>query len=130
MKLDFPTDAPNTNVELLVSLCERSKFGALAQMFIVDALRKQVDAVVNADLKKLREQMKDGMITADAWHGVAVDLKRIMDAFYERDTNERGSYYVTVEHELETVEPRVVFIEKARSLQEAKTLAENKQRSA
>ena len=60
-----------TNTELINRVCKYSDGGALAQAFLIDALGKAAQRVLDVGLDELRRQMKHSMIHADAWWGVA-----------------------------------------------------------
>lgn len=84
---------PSNNIELVASMMEFSDHGPLAQMFIVDAIRKLSEAVASKPIEELREQMKEnGFISAEAWQGVAIEIKEKMEKFYNRHqpTDEPG----------------------------------------
>lgn len=67
-----------TNVEAVVDLMEFSKHGALAQVFVVDALSKYARHVANAPAEAFAS-MKGGMITPEAWQGVAREIAGKLD---------------------------------------------------
>lgn len=71
---------PKTNVEFVTNLMEYSPHGALAQAFIVQAIRSYAEAVAKTT------PVDDGksFINPEAWHGVAVDIIARMDKFYRR----------------------------------------------
>lgn len=77
------TDKPASNVELLVNLCEFSRFGALAQVFLMEAIRKYADAVATADPSELGPATP--LFNPVAWQGVAADIRKRVDEFYGRD---------------------------------------------
>lgn len=65
-----------TNVQCVKSLMEFSQFGPLAQLMVIDALTKHTDAIIAAGVEGLKAQgMGDNaFISAEAWHGVAVEI--------------------------------------------------------
>lgn len=65
-----------TNVEFVQSLMEVSNYGALAQLFIIDAIDKWSKKVAEVGLDEVRRQMADSPISPDAWYGVAVEIQR------------------------------------------------------
>jgi len=74
-----------TNEALMRDMMRFSKYGALSQMFIIDALTKASNRVVEAGLEVVRKQMgENSMIHPDAWYGVAKEIKERMDANYRR----------------------------------------------
>ena len=62
--------------------------GALSQCFIIDAIIKHADRVVdNAD--ECREKMKNSFIHPEGWIKTAEWIKRELDQRNQRNTNER-----------------------------------------
>ncbi|UUZ75479.1 hypothetical protein LP414_27575 [Polaromonas sp. P1(28)-13] len=75
---------PTNNTELVTQMMEFSRFGPLAQIFILDALNKHVARVIASKPEDYpAEKMPFGM-TGEAWIDLAKDLKRQMDEFYDR----------------------------------------------
>lgn len=73
---------PQTNVEFVTEAMEFSKYGAVAQMFIMDALMKVAKHVAETPIEEVRRQFgEDSFINPDAWHGAAVELN---DKFKEK----------------------------------------------
>jgi len=68
-----------TNIEAVVDLMEFSQYGALAQLFVVDALSKHARHVADAPAEAFAG-MRDGMIGQEAWQGVAREIAQKMDA--------------------------------------------------
>ena len=62
---------PETNVQLVKRLMEFSKYGALSQMFIIDALIKQAQAVAKSAPK---DYPPNSMVNPEAWIGVAREI--------------------------------------------------------
>lgn len=74
-----------TNVEFVTHMMEYSDFGALAQMFIVDAITKHADRIAEMSLSDLKAAFgENGLISAQAWHGVAKEIKRKLEEQYGR----------------------------------------------
>jgi hypothetical protein len=67
-----------TNVEAVVDLMEFSKHGALAQLFVVDALSKYARHVANAPAEAFAS-MKGGIISPEAWQDVAREIADKID---------------------------------------------------
>lgn len=61
---------PQTNTAKIVDAMKFSNYGALAQVFIMDAIYKQGKAVEAASL----EDLENPMINAKAWQGVAIEI--------------------------------------------------------
>lgn len=67
-----------TNVEAVTALMEFSRYGALAQMFVIDALSKHAKAVAEAAPEALAS-MEGGFISPEAWQGVAREIMEKLD---------------------------------------------------
>jgi len=65
-----------TNQELLSQLMNYSRYGALAEMFIIDAVIKQADEIAAMPAEQVEAAMGDNIINGKAWHGVAVEISR------------------------------------------------------
>ncbi len=66
-----------TNVEKVTHIMERSKHGALSQLFVMDALHKLAGAVSQATPEQIG---KHGLINAEAWIATAQEIKLLLDA--------------------------------------------------
>lgn len=73
---------PVTNVGVLVELMEYSKFGPLAQMFIIDTVARRARAVADAD--SATAVWDSGLISFEAWQGVAREIADKLDAHLAR----------------------------------------------
>lgn len=62
-----------TNIELVVEIMEYSQFGALAQVFVMDALEKFSATVSEAKVSDFGENC---MVHPQAWIGVAKEIKK------------------------------------------------------
>jgi hypothetical protein len=67
-----------TNTEFVTELMEYSKHGALMQLFIIDALIKHSDRVVEHEAEVL-QVMENSMIHGPAWVGCAKELKKALE---------------------------------------------------
>ncbi|MEY9247588.1 hypothetical protein [Bradyrhizobium elkanii] len=63
---------PQTNTAFVQSLMEFSKYGALAQLFVIDALDKMSERVSQADPAAIESPM----ISGEAWVGVAKEIQQ------------------------------------------------------
>lgn len=87
-----------TNEDLVVNLINYSPYGALSQMFIMQAIREYAKEVIdNADeiIKNEEEMMADGkipMMSHKAWVGVAKDIAERVDYFYDPANNNKLKY--------------------------------------
>lgn len=62
-----------TNVEKITQIMEYSEFGALAQIFVMDAVGKLANLVTNTPIEEL-ESMRNGLISPEGWRGVAEEI--------------------------------------------------------
>lgn len=60
-----------TNEQAIRNIMNYSNYGALAQIFVVDALLKQATAVANMN----PEDVKSGLVNGAAWVGVAKEIR-------------------------------------------------------
>jgi len=65
------TKRPMTNIEKVTHVMSYSNYGALAQMFVMEALLKWSEIVSKADPKKV----DNGFISGEAWVGVAKEVQ-------------------------------------------------------
>lgn len=70
-----------TNVEAVTELMEFSRYGALAQAFVMDALAKHSQAVADADLAALAS-MEGGLVSPAAWQGVAREIAEKLERHF------------------------------------------------
>jgi hypothetical protein len=70
-----------TNVDLVKDFMDFGHQGAVNQMFVVEALTKWSEIVIK-NQAKLRKDMKDGFISADAWIACAKEWQKKSKAFY------------------------------------------------
>lgn len=76
---------PMTNIECLTDLMTFSRYGALAQAFVMDALSKHAARIARTPLDELNEQFGDQpMVSAKAWHGVAQEIHEKLEAHFAR----------------------------------------------
>lgn len=69
---DDGTEDSNPNVSVVVRAMESSKFGSLAEVFVVDALLRQAELVANSDPTTV--QWNNPLVSFDAWQGVAKEI--------------------------------------------------------
>lgn len=77
--MSIATGEPKTNLELVTELMEFSPAGALAQVFIIDAIYKHAKAVAQLDPATMSP---NHFVSHEAWVKTAVHIKETMDAFY------------------------------------------------
>jgi hypothetical protein len=75
------TKQPKTNVQIVRDLMEFSKFGALSQMFIIDAITKQAALVAKS---RPSDYPAGGFVEPTAWIGVAKEIEARMAEAYGR----------------------------------------------
>lgn len=67
-----------TNIEVVTDLMEFSEYGALAQIFVIDALSKWSEIIKDKDPK----EFENPLISGQAWVGVAQEINRKLNARY------------------------------------------------
>lgn len=70
---------PRTNVEFVAELMEYSRHGALAQLFVLDALDKWSKIISETDPAKLDNVLVNG----EAWKSVAKEINDKIAARYQ-----------------------------------------------
>lgn len=65
-----------TNVQIVKDIMENSRYGALAQVFVMDALHKFSDAVAESELK---DYPPGSFVAPEAWIGVAKEIKNKLE---------------------------------------------------
>lgn len=73
---------PKTNLDLITEIMTFSRYGALSQAFVIDALTKHANRVAEATAEELAP-MQNGLVSAEAWQGVAIEIKTALEAFYK-----------------------------------------------
>lgn len=76
------SEEPTTNVELFVEMMTHSRYGALAQAFIVDAVSKVATGVATMSDEQVAKLDAESAVNMHAWRGVAREIRAKMDAFY------------------------------------------------
>ena len=78
------TKRPMTNVEKVTHIMSYSKYGALAQLFVMDALHKWTDIISKAS----PEQISNGFIDGEAWIGVAREIQATLQTELTTDDSD------------------------------------------
>ena len=70
-----------TNEEFVAHLMRYSPHGALCQVFVIEAIRAYVETIVEAYSENpngFTDELQDkmGLISAEAWVGIAKDIQR------------------------------------------------------
>lgn len=74
-----------TNLECVTDIMEFSRYGALAQAFVMDALSKHAEHVAKLPLDELQKQLGDHpLVSAPAWHGVAQEVHMKLESHFAR----------------------------------------------
>lgn len=71
-----------SNVEFVTELMQFSRFGALAQAFVIDAISQHANAIAATDNP---EAFTTGLFDGQVWVDCAKDIKKKMDENYGRD---------------------------------------------
>lgn len=67
---------PKTNVQFVKDIMEFSRYGALAQVFVIDALDKWSKKISEVD----PAQVDSAMVNGEAWVGVAKEIQEKLNA--------------------------------------------------
>jgi hypothetical protein len=79
-----------TNEDLLVDLLNYSPYGALCQSFIIQAIQSFASGVIESKQELLKQeedlekQGKISLISHKAWVGIAEDVNKRMNEFYNK----------------------------------------------
>ncbi|WP_186140887.1 hypothetical protein [Burkholderia gladioli] len=74
-----------TNLECLTQIMTFSRYGALAQAFVMDALSKHAEHIAQMPLEQLEENFGNPpMIGANAWQFVAQEIHEKLQAHFPR----------------------------------------------
>ncbi|KGC29964.1 hypothetical protein [Burkholderia pseudomallei] len=74
-----------TNLECLTDIMTFSRYGALAQAFVMDALSKHAEHVATVPLDTLQQQFGvHALISVEAWQGVAREIHTKLEAHFAR----------------------------------------------
>ena len=68
-----------TNEEFISSLMSFSQYGAMTQVFVIEAVRYYAEQVSNTPVP---EDDPRAIISPVLWHRIAVDIKKAMDENY------------------------------------------------
>ncbi|HDR9181152.1 TPA: hypothetical protein QDB06_001703 [Burkholderia vietnamiensis] len=72
---------PTTNLECVTEIMTFSRYGALAQAFVMDALSQHAARVATTPLDQLQV---NPMISSRAWQGVAREIHDKLEAHFSR----------------------------------------------
>jgi hypothetical protein len=78
------TKRPMTNIEKVHHIMTYSRYGGLAQLFVMDALHKWTEIVSKAS----PEQFDNGFINGEAWIGVAREIQETLKSKLTIDDSE------------------------------------------
>lgn len=68
-----------TNVQVVKQMMEFSPYGAMAQVFIMQAIEKYADSCIAAK----PEEMTTGFMDGKTWQDIAIDIKRQIAEHYK-----------------------------------------------
>lgn len=68
-----------TNIEMVADLMAVSPYGALSEVFVVEAIRHYSEQVAS----KTPVEDSKALINPVAWHGIAVDIQQRLKENYE-----------------------------------------------
>jgi len=71
-----------TNQQVVKDCMAFSRYGALAEAFVVDALIKASESAASLTDAQLEEMSKNSLIHPVAWRGVGQEIKAKLDAAY------------------------------------------------
>ena len=74
------TEDLTCNADLLQDIITFSPYGALSELFVMQAVQAYADEVLAADPATL----DNALVSGQAWRNVAADIKRRCDEFYNR----------------------------------------------
>ncbi len=66
------------NIKIVTEIMTYSKYGALSQMFVIDAISKLAEAVSKSDPRDYESSCVQG----ESWVGVAKEIKKKLDTYY------------------------------------------------
>ena len=76
---------PMTNLDCVTAIMTFSRYGALAQAFVMDALSKHASHIAAMPPEELQEQFGDRpTISAEAWQAVAREIHQKLEAHFAR----------------------------------------------
>lgn len=76
---------PKTNIDFVCQLMDFSRFGPLAQMFVIDALSKWSDNIAQTPIEESRKAFEGNpLIGVEAWQGVAWGIKEKLAPYFAR----------------------------------------------
>ncbi|KWA13924.1 hypothetical protein [Burkholderia territorii] len=74
-----------TNLECLTDIMTFSRYGALAQAFVMDVLSKHAERVATVPLDMLQQRFGvHALISIEAWQGVAREIHTKLEAHFAR----------------------------------------------
>ncbi|EGD05478.1 MULTISPECIES: hypothetical protein [Burkholderia cepacia complex] len=74
-----------TNLECLADIMTFSRYGALAQAFVTDALSQHAERVATVSLDTLQQQFGvHALISVEAWQDVAREIHTKLEAHFAR----------------------------------------------
>jgi len=68
-----------SNVEIIVENCNFSKHGAMAQLFLIDAVLKVATLVAETPIEDLEKSFKNSLFTPESWQGCAKEWVKVLN---------------------------------------------------
>lgn len=72
---------PSTNLEVVTDIMTYSNYGALAQLFVMDALTKFSKIVMSTPSEDMA-MMDNGLISCEAWKGIAAEIHKKLSGYH------------------------------------------------
>lgn len=69
-----------TNEDMVLDIMRHSQYGAMAQLFVIDALSKWSEKIAELD----PVTVDTGLISGAAWVGVAIEIRDKLNSHYNR----------------------------------------------
>jgi len=73
-----------TNVQIVKDIMEKSKYGVLAQAFVIEAIVKLIDQVEAMPLPDMQERFRYSVISPEAWKEIAAEIKEKLADYYPK----------------------------------------------
>ena len=90
IKLSMKKRKREDSVQFITRIMHHSKNGPMMQGFIIDALTKQAERIVNTGIVGLAVSMNDSFISPQAWFDCASELKTELDERYAKEVPNGG----------------------------------------
>ena len=78
---NITSEPPSTNLEVVTDIMTYSNYGALAQLFVMDALTKFSKIVMSTPSEDMA-MMDNGLISCEVWKGVAAEIHKKLSGYH------------------------------------------------